>query len=77
MVIANITLCSSGIETVFFDKFHASLLVACDAVSQKTRWRGVVFGLGIYVPFIAFCSAMVYGTVLVSKGELEYKVVLL
>ncbi|CAH0578089.1 unnamed protein product [Chrysodeixis includens] len=71
------TVQSLGIETVFFDKFHESLLVACDAVAQKTRWRGIVFGLGIYVPFIAFCSAMVYGTVLVSKGELEYKVVLL
>ncbi|KAH9637265.1 hypothetical protein HF086_006909 [Spodoptera exigua] len=71
------TVQSLGIEPVFLDKFQESLTVACKAVAQKSRWRGVVLGIGIYAPLIAFCCAIMYGASLVSKGELEYKIVLL
>ncbi|XP_022833220.1 multidrug resistance protein homolog 49-like [Spodoptera litura] len=71
------TVQSLGIEPVFLDKFQESLTVACRAVAQKSRWRGVVLGIGIYAPLIAFCCAIMYGASLVSKGELEYKIVLL
>ncbi|XP_047041195.1 multidrug resistance protein homolog 49-like isoform X1 [Helicoverpa zea] len=71
------TVQSLGIETVFLEKFRDSLTLACDAVAKKSRWRGLVLGLGLYVPMIAFCSAIVYGTILISTGEMEYKIVLL
>lgn len=67
----------TGVETLFLKKFEEALSTACSAVTKKTRWRGLVLGLGIYVPFMAYCSATVYGAVLVAKGELEYKIVLL
>lgn len=67
----------TGIENVFLEKFRDSLTLACEAVANKSRWRGVVLGMGIYVPLIAFCCAIVYGAVLVSQGEVEYKIVLL
>lgn len=71
------TVQSLGIEPVFLDKFQESLTAACRAVAQKSRWRGVVLGIGIYAPLIAFCCAIMYGAYLVSKGQLEYKIVLL
>ncbi|KAJ8737708.1 hypothetical protein PYW08_000303 [Mythimna loreyi] len=71
------TVQSLGIEPVFLEKFRESLTVACQAVTSKSKWRGVVLGMGLYVPLIAFCCATVYGATLVAKGELEYKVVLL
>ncbi|XP_063890908.1 multidrug resistance protein homolog 49 [Helicoverpa armigera] len=71
------TVQSLGIETLFLEKFRDSLTLACDAVAKKSRWRGVVLGLGLYVPLIAFCCAAVYGTILISTGELEYRIVLL
>lgn len=67
----------SGVELVFLKKFEEALNEACAAVSKKTRWRGLVLGLGVYVPFMAFCSATVYGAVLVAYGEIEYKIVML
>ncbi|KAJ0183787.1 hypothetical protein K1T71_000210 [Dendrolimus kikuchii] len=71
------TVQSLGVETLFLKKFEEALVDACCAVSKKTRWRGLVLGLGVYVPFMAYCSATVYGAVLVAKGEIEYKIVLL
>lgn len=59
------------------EKFETSLASAVSAVAQKTRWRGLVLGIGIYVPFLAYCSATVYGCTLVAYEGLEYKVVLL
>ncbi|MCP6117040.1 hypothetical protein NL387_27510, partial [Klebsiella pneumoniae] len=64
-------------ETVFLQKFQDALKTACVAVAYKTRWRGLVYGLGVYIPFMAYCSATVYGAVLVAYGEMEYKLVLL
>lgn len=66
-----------GVETIFLKKFEEALIEACSAVIKKTRWRGLVLGLGVYVPFLAYCSATVYGAILVAKGEIEYKIVLL
>ncbi|CAH0703399.1 unnamed protein product [Spodoptera exigua] len=71
------TVQSLGVELVFLKKFEEALNEACLAVSKKTRWRGLVLGLGVYVPFMAFCSATVYGAVLVAYGEIEYKIVML
>ncbi|XP_022832765.1 multidrug resistance protein homolog 49-like [Spodoptera litura] len=71
------TVQSLGVELVFLKKFEEALNVACLAVSKKTRWRGLVLGLGVYVPFLAYCSATVYGAVLVAYGEIEYKIVML
>ncbi|XP_035435555.2 multidrug resistance protein homolog 49 [Spodoptera frugiperda] len=71
------TVQSLGVELVFLKKFEEALNEACAAVSKKTRWRGLVLGLGVYVPFMAFCSATVYGAVLVAYGEIEYKIVML
>ncbi|XP_045458095.1 multidrug resistance protein homolog 49-like [Melitaea cinxia] len=71
------TVQSLGVEQVFLKKFKEALVVSCAAVAKKTRWRGLVLGLGVYVPFMSYCSATVYGAVLVANQELEYKVVLL
>ncbi|XP_028035436.1 multidrug resistance protein homolog 49-like [Bombyx mandarina] len=71
------TVQSLGVETVFLQKFQDALKTACVAVAYKTRWRGLVYGLGVYIPFMAYCSATVYGAVLVAYGEMEYKLVLL
>nr|ADV76539.1 ATP-binding cassette sub-family B member 3 [Trichoplusia ni] len=71
------TVQSLGVEQIFLKKFEDALVEACKAVTKKTRWRGLVLGLGVYVPFMAYCSATVYGAVLVAYGEIEYKIVLL
>ncbi|CAB3225437.1 unnamed protein product [Arctia plantaginis] len=71
------TVQSLGVETIFLKKFEDALVAACSAVIKKTRWRGLVLGLGVYVPFLAYCSATVYGAILVADGEIEYKIVLL
>ncbi|XP_049693223.2 multidrug resistance protein homolog 49 [Helicoverpa armigera] len=71
------TVQSLGVEPIFLKRFEEALEVACVAVAKKTRWRGLVLGLGVYVPFMAYCSATVYGAVLVAYGEIEYKIVLL
>ncbi|KAJ2954418.1 hypothetical protein O0L34_g2685 [Tuta absoluta] len=71
------TVQSLGVEPVFLKKFDEELELACAAVAKKTRWRGLVLGLGVYVPFLSFISATIYGTTLVATGEVEYKVVLL
>lgn len=67
----------AGVEPIFLKRFEEALTEACAAVTKKTRWRGLVLGLGVYVPFMAYCSATVYGAVLVAYGEIEYKIVLL
>lgn len=64
-------------EATFLKRFEEALKEACAAVSKKTRWRGLVLGLGVYVPFMSYCSATVYGAVLVAYEGLEYKIVLL
>lgn len=66
-----------GVEKTFLDKFHEALKHSCAAVAKKTRWRGLVLGLGVYVPFMSYCSATVYGAMLVANEGLEYKIVLL
>ncbi|CAH2103160.1 unnamed protein product [Euphydryas editha] len=71
------TVQSLGVEKVFLKKFKEALVVSCAAVAKKTRWRGLVLGLGVYVPFMSYCSATVYGAVLVANQEVEYKIVLL
>ncbi|KAI5641365.1 ABC transporter transmembrane region domain-containing protein [Phthorimaea operculella] len=71
------TVQSLGVEPVFMKKFDEELELACAAVAKKTRWRGLVLGLGVYVPFLSFISATIYGTTLVASKEVEYKVVLL
>ncbi|XP_030031864.2 multidrug resistance protein homolog 49 [Manduca sexta] len=71
------TVQSLGIESIFLRKFHKALKEASAAVVKKTRWRGLVLGMGIYVPFLSFGSAIVYGTTLIVSGELDYKTVLL
>ncbi|XP_063837633.1 multidrug resistance protein homolog 49-like [Ostrinia nubilalis] len=71
------TVQSLGIETRFLEKFKEALVESCRAVTEKTRWRGLVLGLGVYVPFLSYCSATVYGTYLVAREGLDYKIVLL
>ncbi|KAL4704734.1 hypothetical protein ACJJTC_006512, partial [Scirpophaga incertulas] len=71
------TVQSLGIEQLFLEKFKAALVISANAVAKKTRWRGLVLGLGIYVPFFSYCSATVYGTYLVARENLDYKIVLL
>ncbi|XP_047524484.1 multidrug resistance protein homolog 49-like [Pieris napi] len=71
------TVQSLGIEKIFLKKFHDALLESCVAVAAKTRWRGIVLGLGIYIPFMSYCSATVYGTILVAYEGLPYNIVLL
>ncbi|VVC86230.1 multidrug resistance protein homolog 49-like [Leptidea sinapis] len=71
------TVQSLGIEKVFLTRFEKSLEESCAAFSKKTKWRGLVLGLGVYVPFLSFCSATVYGTVLVAREGLEYRIVML
>lgn len=66
-----------GIERIFLKKFQDALVESCIAVTAKTRWRGIVLGLGIYVPFMSYCSATLYGTTLVAYEGLPYNIVLL
>lgn len=58
-------------------KFEEALKLSCEAVTKKTRWRGLVLGLGVYVPFLSYCSATIYGATLVAYEGLHYKVVML
>lgn len=67
----------TGVEKLFLEKFKVALADSCRAVTKKMRWRGLVLGLGIYVPFLSYCSATVYGTYLVAREGLDYKIVLL
>lgn len=62
---------------VFLEKLQKSLDAGCAAISQKSRWRGLILGMGIYIPFVAYSCSNVYGTTLVANGTLEYKIVLL
>ncbi|XP_072931072.1 multidrug resistance protein homolog 49-like [Epargyreus clarus] len=71
------TVQSLGVESIFLNKFRAALAEASVAVTKKSRWRGLVLGLGVYVPFMSYCSATVYGATLVAYEKLEYKIVLL
>ncbi|XP_047544251.1 multidrug resistance protein homolog 49-like [Vanessa atalanta] len=71
------TVQSLGVENVFLEKFKEALILSCAAVAKKTRLRGLVLGLGVYVPFMSYCSATVYGAVLVANEEVEYKYVML
>lgn len=71
------TVQSLGIESLFITRFQDALIDACAAVVKKSRWRGLVLGLCIYVPLLSYCSAVIYGAVLVAHGEVEYEVVLL
>ncbi|XP_041987757.1 multidrug resistance protein homolog 49-like [Aricia agestis] len=76
-VISIKTVQSLGVERTFLDKFKVSLVESCAAVSKKTRWRGLVLGLGVYVPFMSYCSATVYGAALIANEGLDYKIVML
>ncbi|CAG4942049.1 unnamed protein product [Colias eurytheme] len=71
------TVQSLGVEKVFLSKFQDALIDSCAAVATKTRWRGLVLGLGVYVPFMSYTAATVYGTVLVATEGLPYNIVLL
>ncbi|KAI5641363.1 ABC transporter transmembrane region domain-containing protein [Phthorimaea operculella] len=71
------TVQSLGVEQIFLEKFNEELGKACAAVSKKTRWRGLVLGMGVYVPFLSYISATVYGASLVAAKEIEYGVVML
>nr|QCO93568.1 ATP-binding cassette subfamily B member 2 [Chilo suppressalis] len=71
------TVQSLGVEILFLEKFKVALEQSCKAVAKKTRFRGLVLGLGVYVPFLSYCSATVYGTWLVARENLDYKIVLL
>ncbi|XP_048004619.1 multidrug resistance protein homolog 49-like [Leguminivora glycinivorella] len=71
------TVQSLGIEDNFIKKFEAELVVSCSAVARKGRWRGLVLGLGVYVPFMAFCSVVVYGATLVAYEGLAFSIVFL
>ncbi|KAI8430778.1 hypothetical protein MSG28_000940 [Choristoneura fumiferana] len=66
------TVQSLGVELNFMTKFEDSLKTSCAAITKKTRWRGLVLGLGVYVPFIAFVSCTVYGATLVANDGLPY-----
>ncbi|XP_063394419.1 multidrug resistance protein homolog 49-like [Cydia fagiglandana] len=76
-VVAIRTVQSLGIERNFMNKFEAELEVSCSAIARKSRWRGLVLGLGVYVPFMAFCSVVVYGCTLVVHEGLAYSRVFL
>ncbi|KAJ2954416.1 hypothetical protein O0L34_g2683 [Tuta absoluta] len=71
------TVQSLGVEEVFLKKFDEELDIACAAVAKKTRWRGLVLGMGLYVPFLSYISATVYGASLVAAEEVTYRVVML
>ncbi|XP_073952769.1 multidrug resistance protein homolog 49-like [Choristoneura fumiferana] len=71
------TVQSLGVELNFMTKFEDSLKTSCAAITKKTRWRGLVLGLGVYVPFIAFVSCTVYGATLVANDGLPYSTVFL
>ncbi|CAK1588203.1 unnamed protein product [Parnassius mnemosyne] len=71
------TVQSLGVEETFLKKFEEALMDACSAVTKKTRWRGIVLGLGVYVPFMAYSSSLVYGATLVAYEGIEYKIILL
>lgn len=66
-----------GVEKHFLDRYQVELERASQAVAVKTRWRGLVLGMGFFIPFVAYCSATVYGVYLVAREGLEYKIVLL
>ncbi|XP_063394078.1 multidrug resistance protein homolog 49-like isoform X1 [Cydia fagiglandana] len=71
------TVQSLGVESKFLEKFNKELKESCAAVAKKSRWRGLVLALGLYVPFLSYCSATVYGATLVATDNVPYQYVFL
>ncbi|XP_048489395.1 multidrug resistance protein homolog 49 [Plutella xylostella] len=70
------TVQSLAVETVFLSRLHDKLTSATEALTISTRFRGLVLGMGIYVPFMSYVCAVVYGVHLVSHEGESYSVVL-
>ncbi|KPJ04743.1 Multidrug resistance protein 1 [Papilio xuthus] len=67
----------AGVERVFLQRFSEALGRAQAAVAPGMWWRGLVLGLDLYVPFMIFCSVMVYGAILVAREGFAYNNVML
>ncbi|XP_026315183.1 multidrug resistance protein homolog 49-like isoform X2 [Hyposmocoma kahamanoa] len=74
-VIAIRTVQSLGVEKIFLRKFQENLAESTAAVAQKTRWRGLVMGAGVYVPFLCFSVAIVYGVTLIAYEGVPFSTV--
>lgn len=64
-----------GVEKIFLRKFQENLAESTAAVAQKTRWRGLVMGAGVYVPFLCFSVAIVYGVTLIAYEDVPFSTV--
>lgn len=71
--IANLpTVTSLGQEVHVFKRYCDQVDIATKASAKSVRFRGLVFGLGQSMPFIAYGISLFYGGHLVADG-LEYK----
>lgn len=59
-------------ENIFLRKFQENLAKSTAAVAKKSRWRGLVMGSGLYVPFLSFSVAIVYGVNLIAYEGVSY-----
>lgn len=64
-----------GVEKFFLGKFQENLADSTAAVAQKTRWRGLVMGSGVYIPILSFSVAIVYGVSLIAYEGVPYSTV--
>lgn len=65
----------AGVEKTFLKKFQENLEISTNAVAKKSRWRGLVMGSGLYVPFLSFSVAILYGVNLIAYEEVPYPTV--
>lgn len=72
--IANIrTVTSLGQEQSVLDRYNDQIDRVDIACRKKTRFRGVVFGLGQVAPFIAYGISLYYGGQLIANDGLPYE----
>ena len=72
--ISNIrTVASLNHEQSVLDRYNAQINLVDTACRKKTRYRGVVFGLGQTSPFIAYGISLFYGGYLVANGQMSFE----
>lgn len=64
-----------GVEKKFLTKFQESLATSNIALAKKSRWRGLVMGSGVYIPFLSFSVAIVYGVTLIAYEGVPFSTV--
>lgn len=72
--IANIkTVASLGQEFHILERYEREIMNVHNYCLKKSRFRGLVFGLGQTVPLLGYGLSLWYGGTLVAKNEMPYE----